>query len=142
MSKRWILIALMGFGLVAVSAATLQAKGKAKNNGKENDQQGQVDQKDENKDEVKVTIDQVPAAVKATLEKETAGGTIKEISKDTEDGKTVYEADVTIDGKDLEIKIAEDGTLISKKADENKDEGDKGDKNNEKDQQGVHEDKD
>jgi len=86
--------------------------------------------------EVKVTLDQLPAAVKATVQKEADGGTIKDIDKETEDGKTTYEADATINGKPYEIKVAEDGSLISKKLDNDKDEGDK------KDKHGDHHDKD
>jgi hypothetical protein len=65
-----------------------------------------------------VSIDQVPAVVKATLLKEAGSGTIKEIELDDEDGKAVYEAEVIIEGQKTEIKIADDGTLLSKQADD------------------------
>ena len=42
---------------------------------------------------------------------------IDTLDKDSEHGKTVYEADVMMDGKNYEIKVAEDGTLLSKKLD-------------------------
>jgi hypothetical protein len=45
--------------------------------------------------EEKVTIDQLPDAVHTTLENEAKGGTIDEIEKETENGKVVYEADIT-----------------------------------------------
>jgi hypothetical protein len=47
------------------------------------------------------------------------------VDKETDDGKTVYEADVTLNGHNYEIRVAPDGTLISKKLDE---EGEKGEK--------------
>lgn len=89
------------------------------------------DKKEEGKEE-KVTIDQVPAAVKETLLKEAGGGAIKDIDKETEDGKVQYEVDVVIDGKNFEIVVAEDGKLVSKKLDEEKDEKDGKDKKDEK----------
>ena len=89
--------------------------------------------KEEN--EVKVALDQVPAAVQATLKEEAKGVAITEVDKETDDGKTVYETDVVIKGKNYEIKVAEDGTLISKKLENDDDE--KG----EKDEKGGKEDK-
>lgn len=67
--------------------------------------------------QVAVTRDELPAAVKATLDRETAGGTVTELEKETKDGKTCYCADAKIDGKAWDICIAEDGSLISKKRD-------------------------
>ncbi|MGB9625538.1 MAG: PepSY domain-containing protein [Phycisphaerae bacterium] len=66
--------------------------------------------------EQKVTLDQVPAAVKATILKEAAGGKVGDVEREVKGGKTVYEADVEKDGKEFELKVAEDGTLIARKA--------------------------
>jgi uncharacterized membrane protein YkoI len=92
--------------------------------------------KGEDKDEVKVTLDQLPAAVQATLKNEAGSGSIGDIEKETKDGKVVYEADVTKDGQEIELKIAEDGTLIKSKiegkqgdSDEQEGAGDKDDEN-------------
>jgi uncharacterized membrane protein YkoI len=65
--------------------------------------------------EQKVTLDQLPAAVRATLENQAQGGTIDDIEVETKDGKVVYEADVVKNGATIKVKIAEDGTLISAK---------------------------
>ena len=78
---------------------------------------------DDGENEQEVSIDQVPAAVKATILEQAQGATIKEIEIETEHGKTVYEAEVVGDAGELEIKVAADGTLISKAA-ENHDERD------------------
>ncbi len=59
-----------------------------------------------------VTLDQVPAAVKATILKEAAGAKVKEIERETKDGQTVYEAEFLRDGREIEIAIAPDGTLL------------------------------
>ncbi len=61
-----------------------------------------------------VTFTQVPAAVQATLKREISNGNINEIRKKTDDGKLVYEASLTINGKIYEAKIAENGVLLEK----------------------------
>lgn len=62
--------------------------------------------------EQKVAIEQVPVAVQAALEQERKGGKFKEIEKITAEGKTVYAADMIIDGKEQKILFAEDGKVI------------------------------
>jgi hypothetical protein len=74
----------------------------------------------DDKDEQTVSIDQVPAAVKATIMSEAGKGTVKEIEQEIKDGKTIYGADIVIDGKTFEIKVAADGKLIDKKAEDKK----------------------
>ena len=66
-------------------------------------------------DEQKMTMDQVPAAVKATVEKEAKGGTVGDIVKETEKGKTFYEAHITkSNGKDLYVHVREDGKVLKR----------------------------
>lgn len=115
MSKNWLAIGLVGLGLMGCT--TMQPKSA---------------EKDNEDNEVKVTLDQTPAPVQATLQKETAGAKITDLDKETDDGKTVYEADATIGDKPYEIKVADDGTLLSKKID--KDEDKDKDKENDKDE--------
>ena len=92
-------------------------------------------------DEVKVAFNQLPAAVQATLTKESGGTAIKDADQETKDGKTTYEADATIGGTKYEIVVAADGTLISKKVDDESDEGKKGEKeDDEKEEHGEHKD--
>ena len=74
--------------------------------------------------EVKMTIDQVPPAVRATLEREAQGATIKTVDKEEDHGKTVYETDVMINGKNWEIKVDESGKVVGKRVDN--EEGEKG----------------
>ena len=73
--------------------------------------------KEKEENEVKMSISDVPAAVQATLKTASNGATIKTVDKEMKDGKTVYEADAMIDGKNYEILVSEDGKLISKKLD-------------------------
>jgi len=69
---------------------------------------------DREDDEVTVAMGDVPPAVRATLERESAGGKVTEIEKEMKNGKTVYSADMTINGADWDIQVAEDGAVISK----------------------------
>jgi len=94
--KRWF----VAVGLVAIVAAGTMAYAN-----------------DESEAEIKLT--DCPAAVQKTLAREAHGATIEEVEKETEDGKTVYEAEVKIDGKEYEIEVAEDGTLLEKKLEKN-----------------------
>jgi len=75
-------------------------------------------------DEVEVSLDQVPAAVKATILKEAAGHKIEEIERETRGGRTVYEAEWKADGKEIEIKVAPDGTLLKKEVEDDDEDGD------------------
>ena len=72
-------------------------------------------------EEREVSIDQVPAAVKAAILAQAGTGTIEEVELGNENGQIIYEADVIIDGQEVEIKVAPDGTLLGKEGD---DEGD------------------
>jgi len=84
---------------------------------------------DDERNEQQVNMDQVPAAVKATLTKEAGGGQIQEVEKMTWKGRTAYEADVMMDGKKWEVTVREDGQLLRKMLDEETDdEDDKNDK--------------
>jgi putative PepSY-like beta-lactamase-inhibitor len=105
MKKHLILALLASLGLMACTTIARAEDEKSEGN------------------EVKVKWDDVPQAVKDTLNKETNNAKIDTVDKETADGKTVYEADAMLDGKNWEVKVAEDGTLVSKK--EDKEEGEK-----------------
>jgi hypothetical protein len=62
--------------------------------------------------ENEISLDKVPAAAKAAIEKETAGGTIKEIEKKKCCGKVAYEVEYMKDGRKVEVKFTEDGSVM------------------------------
>lgn len=74
--------------------------------------------------EKEVSIEQVPDVVKAALLAEANGGAIREIEMDTEDGRTVYEAEVVVNGVEVDVRVAADGTLLGKEAEDDDDDGD------------------
>ncbi|OHB68203.1 MAG: hypothetical protein A2W17_03025 [Planctomycetes bacterium RBG_16_41_13] len=57
----------------------------------------------------KVDIAKVPAVVKAAIEKETAGGTIREIMKKEADGKVCYAVEYVKDGMEKTAEFTEEG---------------------------------
>ncbi|MCP4249186.1 MAG: hypothetical protein GY778_19250 [bacterium] len=74
--------------------------------------------------EEQVTLEEVPAAVKATILKESAGGKITEIERETQNGKTTYEAEFLLNGQEVEIEIAPDGTLLGREVENERDDDD------------------
>ena len=57
----------------------------------------------------KVVIAKVPAVVKAAIEKETAGGTVREIVKKEADGKVCYTVEYVKDGMEKTAEFTEEG---------------------------------
>lgn len=74
------------------------------------------EEKEEN--EQKVAYAQCPEAVQKTLYREGRGQEIKTVDMEQLKGKTVYEADVKLDGHNYEILVDPKGMLLSKKLDE------------------------
>ncbi|HUO10243.1 MAG TPA: hypothetical protein VM008_18190 [Phycisphaerae bacterium] len=87
--------------------------------------------------ETKVAFSSLPAAVQATLTKEANGAEVKEADMEMKDGVKVYEADVMIGGKNMEVVVAENGTVVSRK--EENEEGEKKEAD-EKDEKGEKKD--
>ncbi len=69
--------------------------------------------------EQRVAMNEVPQAVRATLEHE-APGNVTESEKETEHGKVVYEFRVLGSSGQWKVHIAEDGTLLEKKLKQDK----------------------
>lgn len=79
--------------------------------------------------EEKVKLGDCPEAVQKTIKEKANGGTIVEVEKETKkDGTVVYEAEIKKDGKEIEVVVAADGTLI-KVEQEDDDDDDKYDDN-------------
>lgn len=61
--------------------------------------------------EKKIDQSNLPPAIQKTVQEQSKGATIKGYSMEREHGKTVYEAEMMVDGHSKDIQIAEDGTL-------------------------------
>jgi uncharacterized membrane protein YkoI len=59
-----------------------------------------------------LTRAQLPAAVEKTVAGESKGATIQGFSTEVEDGKTLYEASLKVNGRAQNLSIDKDGTLL------------------------------
>jgi uncharacterized membrane protein YkoI len=87
---------------------------------------------DDDESEEQLTLAQVPPAVRATIENEAKGGNIAEIERETKGGKVTYEVEIIKDGKELEIEIAADGSVLRREAETDDDDGEDEDRHNRK----------
>jgi uncharacterized membrane protein YkoI len=60
-----------------------------------------------------VSLSELPAPARATIDRLIAGGQIKTIEKEQKDGKAIYDVEATVQGKDVEYDVADDGTVLS-----------------------------
>ncbi len=74
-----------------------------------------------------VSLRQVPAAVRATIEKHAGEGAIVEIEREMEGGQVVYEGEVIVNGKEMEFLISATGEYLGAEVeDEDGDEDEEG----------------
>ena len=59
-----------------------------------------------------VALKDAPAAVQKTIAEQLKGGKLKSLSVETEDGKTEYEAEVTVDGHDKTVAMDASGKVL------------------------------
>lgn len=109
MMRRLCLLISVVLGLV-VLGASLAWSGAGEGKKKEKEQERQV------------TLEQVPAPVKATILKHAGKSKIKEIEEVTLGKKKFYEAAWIKDGKEVEITVAPNGKLLGKEAEEEEEE--------------------
>ncbi|MBZ0170985.1 MAG: PepSY-like domain-containing protein [Phycisphaerales bacterium] len=79
-----------------------------------------TDDGDDDENEVEVTIDQVPDAVRETINATLNGGAIEEIEMSTSpDGVVVYEVEIEHENsEDIEFVVAENGTFLGVEMDD------------------------
>ena len=94
MNRRIIVTIAVTIGLAAIGAVVYAGMDKEENKQKE-------------------AMTELPTAVQKTIQDNLEGGTVTETAKETKGGKTYYEAEVQKSGGEkVEIKVAEDGSLI------------------------------
>jgi hypothetical protein len=59
-----------------------------------------------------LSLNEVPPVVRETIRRQAGGYKIAEIEKATLDNRTVYEVDIERDGKNRELHVAADGTIL------------------------------
>lgn len=69
--------------------------------------------KEGGKEEVRVSVADLSAPARATVERVTAGGRVDQISREVERGRTVYDVEATVGSRHLEFLIADsDGAVL------------------------------
>ena len=109
----WTLMLALGFGLGFAACTTLAAD-------------------DDDEKETTIKFSEAPKAVQDTFKKEGKGSTPETLVTEVEDGKTVYEGEVTVDGKKWEIEVAADGTVLEREAADGDDDDDDADDDDDK----------
>jgi hypothetical protein len=62
--------------------------------------------------EAEIKLDQMPTAVMDAAKAKFPGAKIREASKETEEGKTVFELEMTHKDRNMDVTFQEDGTLV------------------------------
>jgi len=62
--------------------------------------------------EKKIKRSDLPPAVKKTVAAQSAGATIRGFSTEKENGQTLYEVEMTVNGHSKDISIAPDGSIV------------------------------
>jgi uncharacterized membrane protein YkoI len=62
--------------------------------------------------EKKIKRSDLPPAVEKTVVAQSAGATIKGFSTEKENGQTIYEAEMTVNGHSKDISMAADGSIV------------------------------
>jgi uncharacterized membrane protein YkoI len=62
--------------------------------------------------EKKVKMEDLPAAVQKTVKEQSKGGTNRGLSMEVEKGKTIYEAELTVNGHKKDISMDAAGTVV------------------------------
>lgn len=81
-------------------------------------------------DEEVVPLEQVPPAVRKTIDANLAGGKVNEVERSTHDGLVIYEVEVRHAKGTTDLVIAEDGSLRKREAadeDDAEDQDERGD---------------
>jgi Putative beta-lactamase-inhibitor-like, PepSY-like len=63
-------------------------------------------------DEEKVSVDKLPTAVKKALKRKFPKAEIEKATKEVEDGNTVYEVELEIKDRSVDVSLKADGTIL------------------------------
>lgn len=62
--------------------------------------------------EKKITRSELPSAVEKTVAEQSQGATIRGFSKETENGQTLYEAEMTVNGHSKDVTMDGEGQVV------------------------------
>ena len=114
-----------GCGKTVTQAGTSAEKTMQEPEGENNDSDDGEDTDDgDDEEEVKVDPADLPQAVKDAVSAEYPGVKITEAEKEIEDGKTVYEVEIKKDGREIDIELSADGTILKEETGDDDDDDD------------------
>jgi uncharacterized membrane protein YkoI len=61
-----------------------------------------------------VSLSEIPSPARTVIERLTAGGEIKKIEKEEQDGKAIYDVEAKVKDKDVEYDVASDGKVLTR----------------------------
>ncbi len=93
---RWLMVGAFALGGMAGTAAA---------HGKSEEHAGK-----------KISLQELPSSVRSTFEQEASGGQIEELRSMKSGGKLIYEGEVVQNGKGTDLKVASDGSVLSRSA--------------------------
>jgi uncharacterized membrane protein YkoI len=67
--------------------------------------------------EKRITMDDLPSAVRAAAQKMTAGGDVRRVDVEQEDGRDEYSVEAKVSGKTKEFTFSADGILVAEEED-------------------------
>jgi uncharacterized membrane protein YkoI len=71
-----------------------------------------ADDKDKEAKEIKVKMQDLPAAVRKTVQEQTRGASLRGLSREVENGKTYYEAALKVGGHGKDVLMDESGAVV------------------------------
>ena len=63
--------------------------------------------------EQRVKMEDLPPAVQATVKAQSQGATLRGLSKEVENGKTLYEAEMVVNGHGKDVEIDASGAVVA-----------------------------
>lgn len=78
-------------------------------------------QQEEREHSTEITLTDVPAAARSSLERETGGARITRIEREDEGGRPVYEAEYEKDGKTWSVEVDENGKVLENEQEDDED---------------------
>ena len=87
--------------------------------------------------EEEVSLQQVPEKARATIQEHAGAGKIIKIERETEDSKTIYEAEVDTNGKVVEFQVSEAGEYLGPEAEAEDDEDEEDENGDDADEAAV-----
>src|SRR6476660_6036794 len=104
MSTKWLLAAALTIGIGGCAKTQSQATSAAATpNSAGNTATARAEEAEPG--ETKIKLEEAPAAVKQTIQRELVGAELEDIAKKQQHGKTVYETDIIRQGQKWEVVV-------------------------------------